>query len=81
MKKREEMKKLEEERALEAQRKEEEEKARWENLPVWKRGIYQKKGLKPVNKTPEHVNPSTNDSQVTRGRLLFESLNQSYCAF
>lgn len=75
IRKREEIKKMEEERLIEEKKKEEEEKARWENLPAWKRDIYQKKGLKPV--TPvinqPQIKPSQNDSQVTRGRLMFES--------
>lgn len=76
MKKREEEQKRKEEEQRQAELEEQEERAKWEQLPVWKRGIYEKKGFKPLlNTTPDLKNDqSKTDSKVTRGRLLFESL-------
>lgn len=70
----EQMKKEKEER--QALRRQQEEQAKWEQLPQWKKDIYQKKGFKPLN--PAEVTlPQNTESQVTRGRLLFERFQLS----
>lgn len=77
MKRREEEQKRKEEEERLARSKEERERKEWEAIPKWRRNLYEKKGLKQGNWKSDII-PQSNapTNQVTRGRLLFESLQQ-----